>query len=60
LGEPPSPMAPPSGCRFRTRCQRAAARCSEEEPQLTEIAPKQLVACHFPLPGGVEASLAER
>ena len=60
LGEPPSPMAPPSGCRFRTRCQRAARRCSEEEPLLKEIAPEQFVACHFPLPAGVEAGAAER
>jgi len=60
LGEPPSPMAPPSGCRFRTRCQRAARRCSEEEPQLREIAPEQFVACHFPLPAGVAASAAAR
>ncbi|UVO26835.1 ABC transporter ATP-binding protein [Bradyrhizobium arachidis] len=48
-GEPPSPIAPPSGCRFRTRCPRADQRCSAEMPELREIAPRQLVACHHPL-----------
>jgi peptide/nickel transport system ATP-binding protein len=46
-GEPPSPIAPPSGCRFRTRCSFAAARCAAEEPQMREIRPGQFVACHF-------------
>jgi peptide/nickel transport system ATP-binding protein len=49
VGEPPSPMMPPSGCRFRTRCPRAEKICSEEEPPIREIAPYQFVACHFPL-----------
>ena len=49
IGEPPSPMAPPSGCRFRTRCSRATARCSNEEPVLAEVAPGRFAACHFPL-----------
>jgi peptide/nickel transport system ATP-binding protein len=48
-GEPPSPIAPPSGCRFRTRCPRADQRCSAEMPELREVAPGQLAACHHPL-----------
>ncbi|RZI39709.1 ABC transporter ATP-binding protein, partial [Herbaspirillum sp. HC18] len=49
IGEPPSPIAPPSGCRFRTRCPRADQRCSAEMPELREVAPGQFAACHHPL-----------
>ena len=44
-GEPPSPLAPPSGCAFRTRCQHAMPECAQEVPALREVAPGQQVAC---------------
>ncbi|WBQ02518.1 ABC transporter ATP-binding protein [Kribbella sp. CA-293567] len=46
-GDPPSPVSPPSGCRFHTRCLRAEARCSVEVPELREIPTGQTVSCHF-------------
>jgi oligopeptide/dipeptide ABC transporter ATP-binding protein len=47
LGEPPNPANKPTGCAFRTRCNRAEARCSEEEPPLRTLLGGLQVACHF-------------
>jgi oligopeptide transport system ATP-binding protein len=46
-GEVPSALAPPSGCRFHTRCPRAMPRCSEETPVRLDVAPDHSVACHL-------------
>ena len=46
-GEVPSPVNPPSGCRFHTRCARATERCKAEEPVTKEIEANHLVACHL-------------
>jgi len=46
-GEAPSPVDPPSGCRFRTRCPVAEAVCAREDPPLRQVAPGRRVACHL-------------
>jgi peptide/nickel transport system ATP-binding protein/oligopeptide transport system ATP-binding protein len=56
-GDVPSPVNPPPGCRFHTRCPYAEPRCKVEEPPLQQVAPGQWVACHLRQP--VAAAPAE-
>ena len=49
-GEAPSPVHPPSGCRFHTRCPQAQPRCMGERPELRDVAGRE-VRCHYPLVG---------
>ena len=47
-GDPPSPLAPPPGCRFHPRCAAATERCRSERPVLQALGDGRQVACHFP------------
>ena len=51
-GEIPSPLSPPSGCRFRTRCPKADEQCVQEVPVMTKVADDHFVACHHPMEPG--------
>ena len=50
-GDIPSPVHPPEGCKFHTRCARCTEICRHAVPQWTEMAPGHFVACHHPLSG---------
>ncbi|HVM80308.1 MAG TPA: dipeptide ABC transporter ATP-binding protein [Stellaceae bacterium] len=54
-GDVPSPIDPPPGCRFHTRCPFAIARCRSEEPPLRQVSPGRYVACHLRADGNTAA-----
>jgi peptide/nickel transport system ATP-binding protein len=58
-GELPSPLAPPSGCRFRTRCPRATDVCTTTEPLMRAVGADHYVACHHPLIEPIDEPVAD-
>ena len=56
-GDVPSPINPPAGCRFHTRCPYAVARCRVDTPALREVAPRHWTACHLREPGAAPGPL---
>jgi oligopeptide transport system ATP-binding protein len=57
-GDVPSPINPPEGCRFHTRCPIAQPVCSQKEPELRDVAPGQKAACHFAKPFPIDLKVA--
>ena len=58
-GDPPSPIDPPTGCPFHTRCPMATERCAQEVPELKLVGPEHYCACHFSAPNPIKDTSIE-